>query len=60
VTVHAGTHEEYRHGWVVAFVPPGDAEGHAALVATEQAPNDWRGTWTYRPERVEQYVREEF
>jgi len=63
VTVHAGDHEEYHHSWFVVFTPPAGTEGHAALVATESGPNEWRATWTYDPDRVtriQEYVRRNF
>lgn len=54
VTVHSGSHEEYRRSWVVVFTPPQDdtTDGQVALVAIETGRNVWRGMWTYEPERV--------
>jgi hypothetical protein len=52
VTVHAGESREYRRSWVVSFVPA-DGDDHVALTAVEVGANEWRGTWTYDPDRVE-------
>lgn len=52
VTMHGGYGEDFRRAWFVVHVPAdGDGE-HAALVAYETGRNEWRGFWTYRPERV--------
>ncbi|MFB6218363.1 MAG: DICT sensory domain-containing protein [Halobacteriaceae archaeon] len=50
LAVHTGDHEGYRRSWCVVFVPPGGR--HAALIALERAPNEWRGMWTYDPAKV--------
>jgi hypothetical protein len=63
VTVHAGTHDEYRHSWFVVFRPPDGEDGHIALVALETGANVWRAMWTYDPGRVERigrYVTQNF
>jgi hypothetical protein len=63
VTVHAGTHEEYRRSWFVVFRPPPGESGHVALVAVEVGDNEWRAMWTYDTERVARigaYVRTNF
>lgn len=63
VTVHAGSHEEYRRSWFVVFRPPAGEDGHIALVAIETADNVWRATWTYDPDRVirvGEYVQDNF
>ena len=63
VTVHAGTHEEYRRSWFVVFRPPPGESGHVALVAVEVGDNEWEAMWTYDPERVArigEYVRANF
>jgi len=74
-TVHAGTTDDYRRSWVVAFTPDGTADldsistvtrrdtGAVALVAVEIGPNVWRSVWTYDTERVERiraYMRQRF
>ncbi|MFC4357124.1 DICT sensory domain-containing protein [Halobium salinum] len=58
-TVHANDSEEYRRSWFVVYVPEEPDCRHAALVATELAPNEWHGMWTFdrdRVERVDRYV----
>ena len=52
VTVHTGTSTDYRQSWCVVFVPEDPDGTHAALVALETGENEWRGMWTYEPERV--------
>ena len=54
VVRHQETHDGYRRSWCVVYTPPPGEEGHAALVAVEQRPNEWHGRWTYRPEIVEE------
>lgn len=57
VTVHTGTSADYRRSWCVVFVPEDPDETHAALVALETGRNEWRGMWTYEPERVRRVDR---
>ena len=58
---HTGTSDEYRNSWRVVF-SPSDGPG-AALIASQQEPNRWRGFWTYDPEtvgRVDRYLERSF
>jgi hypothetical protein len=57
LTVHAGESAAYRESWCVSFVPSTPDDRHAALVALETGPNEWRGTWTYDPSRVREVDR---
>lgn len=57
LTVHTGTSEDYRHSWCVVFNPAREEDTAAALVAVETGPNEWRGMWTYDPERVHRIDR---
>ncbi|MFB6206849.1 MAG: histidine kinase [Haloglomus sp.] len=52
VSVHGGTHQEYRRSWFVVYRPPEGEDGHVALVALETGDNVWRAMWTYDPDRV--------
>ena len=59
--VHTSTSDEYRNSWCVVF-SPSDGPG-AALIASQQEPNRWRGFWTYDPEtvgRVDRYLERSF
>jgi hypothetical protein len=47
VTVVGVDSEEIASTWMVAFDGDGDDEKKAALLAREEAPNDWRGFWTF-------------
>lgn len=57
VQVHTGDHAGYRESWCVSFVPDDPDSPHAALVALETGPNEWRGTWTFDPDRVREVDR---
>lgn len=52
VMAHSGDHRGFKETWCVVFVPSESDERHAALVALETGTNEWRGTWTYDPEKV--------
>lgn len=63
VQAHTGNHEAYRRSWCVTFQPADSGARHAAMVALEIGPNEWRGTWTYdtaKVDRVNQILTEEF
>lgn len=57
IDVHTGVSEDYRRSWCVVFTPEDDDGTHAALVAVETARNEWRGMWTYSPERANRIDR---
>lgn len=57
IEAHTGDHRGYRQSWCVSYRPPDGADGHAAMVALETGPNEWVGTWTYDPEKVNRVDR---
>ncbi len=44
---------EIASTWMVAFDGDGDDDEKAALLAREEASNDWRGFWTFDPAAVD-------
>ena len=52
ITIHAGYEQDFVESWFVVYVPPEGGDGHVALLALEDGPNEWSGFWTYRPEQV--------
>ena len=59
ITIHAGYEQDFVESWFVVYVPPEDEDGHVALLALEDGPNEWSGFWTYRPDKVaalEEYI----
>jgi len=52
ITIHAGYEQDFVESWFVVYVPPEGEDGHVALLALEDGPNEWTGFWTYQPERV--------
>lgn len=57
VVAHGGYAPAFRRVWFVVFVPDDPEADHAALVAVERGPRDWRGFWTYRPDLVREINR---
>lgn len=53
ITAHAGWSEEFLESWFVVYTPPEGDASHAALLALEEGPNEWRGFWTYNQSKVE-------
>ncbi|MGQ4555434.1 DICT sensory domain-containing protein [Halobellus sp. GM3] len=51
ITAHAGYDRDFLESWFVVYSPD-DGEGHVALLALEENPNEWTGFWTYRPSLV--------
>jgi len=64
VVAHGGYTEEFQRSWFVVYTPPeGDDIGcenpHAALLALEAGPREWKGFWTFDPSLVtdlEEYI----
>lgn len=56
LNVHAADAEELRRSWFVVYRDPAASHRDAALLAvlerSDNGPNEWRGFWTYDPERV--------
>lgn len=52
ITIHAGYERDFVESWFVVYIPPEGEDGHVALLALEEGPNEWTGFWTYQPERV--------
>ena len=52
ITIHAGYEQDFVESWFVVYAPPEGEDGHVALLALEDGPNEWSGFWTYRPEQV--------
>jgi hypothetical protein len=52
ITIHAGYEPDFVESWFVVYSPPEGGDGHVALLALEDGPNEWSGFWTYKPERV--------
>jgi hypothetical protein len=48
--------DEIAATWMVAFDGDGDDTEKAALLAREEAPNDWRGFWTFDPATVDDVI----
>lgn len=57
LVAHGGYTPAFRKTWFVVFVPDDPGGRHAALVAVERDPRNWRGFWTYRPEFVREINR---
>ncbi|MFA1611164.1 DICT sensory domain-containing protein [Halobellus rubicundus] len=59
ITIHAGYSRDFRESWFVVYTPPEDrdADSHVALLALEEAPNEWVGFWTFRQSVVEDLNR---
>ena len=53
ITIHAGYQPDFVESWFVVYVPPEGEDGHIALLALEDGPNEWSGFWTYCRDRVE-------
>lgn len=56
ITVISTESDEISATWMVGFDGNGDDEEKAALVAREEAPNDWRGFWTFDPTTVDDVI----
>lgn len=52
LTAHAGYERDFRDSWFVVYTPDDDADTHVALLALEEAPNEWVGFWTFRESAV--------
>ncbi|MWV65215.1 histidine kinase [Halorubrum sp. JWXQ-INN 858] len=52
ITAHAGYGPDFLDSWFVVYTPPEGGDGHVALLALENDPNEWDGFWTYRPSLV--------
>lgn len=52
ITIHAGYDADLLESWFVVYTPPEGDDGHVALLAVEEGPNEWRGFWTYRASTV--------
>lgn len=48
--------DEIASTWMIAFDGDGSDDEKAALVAREEAPNDWRGFWTFDPITVDDVI----
>ncbi|MFC6872254.1 DICT sensory domain-containing protein [Halobellus marinus] len=62
ITAHIGYEEDFLESWFVVYTPPEGGEGHVALLALEDGPNEWTGFWTYRKSLVKDindYVEQE-
>ncbi|GAB6880569.1 DICT sensory domain-containing protein [Halorubrum gandharaense] len=52
IVAHTGYSEDFLDSWFVVYTPSAGEEGHVALLALEDGPNEWVGFWTYREELV--------
>ncbi|WP_049984918.1 histidine kinase [Halobellus rufus] len=52
ITAHAGYGEDFLKSWFVVYTSP-DGEDDIALLALEDAPNEWSGFWTYRRSQID-------
>lgn len=57
ITTHAGYSDDFTDSWFVVFVPKDETDRHAALLALEEAPNEWVGWFTYREPVVRELNR---
>jgi DICT domain-containing protein len=56
ITVVRDESDEIASTWMVAFDGDGDDDQKAALLAREEAPNDWRGFWTFDAATVDEVI----
>ena len=52
ITIHAGYERDFVDSWFVVFTPPDGSDDQVALLALEEAPNEWVGFWTFRESMV--------
>ncbi|MFB6090143.1 MAG: DICT sensory domain-containing protein [Halobellus sp.] len=58
ITVHAGYEQDFKESWFVVYTPDDEErDSHVALLALEEAPNEWVGFWTFRKSVVEDLNR---
>ncbi|MFB6092170.1 MAG: DICT sensory domain-containing protein [Haloquadratum sp.] len=62
ITIHAGYERDFLESWFVVYTPPEGRDGHIALLALEEGPNEWTGFWTHRESLVtdiDEYIMRE-